>query len=66
MEMWMVRAPARERERWETGEHESTYMVMSPQPRYSLPVSPSEDYTAMESCEEEWSAGPSHCTSMNR
>lgn len=62
----MVSTPTRERERWETDEHESAYMVMSPQPRYSLPVSSPEDYTAMESHDEEWSAGPSHHTSMSR
>lgn len=66
MEMRIVRPPTRERERWETGEDEPAYMVMSPQPRYSLPVSPPEDYTPMESHDEEWSASPSLNTSMNR
>lgn len=65
VEMKMVRLPARERERWETSEEESGYMVMSPQPRYSLPVCPPEDYTLMESHEEERSACPSHHMSMN-
>lgn len=65
MEMRRVR-PARERERWETSEDESVYMVMSPQPRCNLPVFPPEDYTVMESEDEEWPAGPSHRTSMNR
>lgn len=65
VEMKMVKLPARERERWETGEEESGYMVMSPQPRYSLPVCPPEDYTPVQSHEEEWSACPSHHTSMN-
>lgn len=66
MEMRRVRPAARERERRETSEDESAYMVMSPQPRYSFPVFPFEDYTAMESQDEEWSAGPSYSTSMNR
>lgn len=64
--MKVVELPRRERERWEGGEEESNYMVMSPQPRYSLPVCPPEDYTPMEGPEEEWSPGPSHCMSMDR
>lgn len=66
VEMKMVKLPTREREHWETGEEESGYMVMSPQPRYCLPVCPPEDYTPMESHEEEWSACPSHHMAINR
>lgn len=66
MEMRMVTPPTRVRECWETGEDRSAYMVMSPQPRYNLPVFPSKDYTVMESHDEEWSAGPSRHASMSR